>query len=364
MKPEELELGNAVNHFYDLIHDGGLVEIESYAEYGFYDDSAYDFMCRDAIRMDAFSQALNRCVSGKTVLDVGTGDRAPLAFMSAEMGAKKVIGVEWNSNAALKATRIVEEAGLDDRIQIINCDVRKLVLEERADVCVSDMIGHLAGAEGAAIIMGDVKHRLMKENGRMIPQKASTVFAPACKPKCQSDPLILTGREYYKKQIRHFMNGDVYFRKLLYNTPKSCLLADSQVFEELLFTEEVSSESKRSVQFTINRIGILNSFIAWCIIDFTEDITISTFSDSHWAPVIIEIDSPVTVQPGDTVHCDCTVQLSCDHLHTSYFFKVIIERNGTVLTEFQAESPYGNRFSSTIQTNTINFSNIQQNIIN
>ena len=157
-----------------VVPSAGTIELwPSVAEYFIYDDLLYSAMTNDHRRNQCYRAALERLVVGKTVLDIGTGKDAILARLCVETGARKVYAVEILEETFEKARACIKGLGLEDRIQLIRGDVTRIDLPEPVDVCVSEIVGAIGGAEGAAVILNDAR-RLMKPGGVMIPARSTT----------------------------------------------------------------------------------------------------------------------------------------------------------------------------------------------
>jgi amino acid adenylation domain-containing protein len=66
----------------------------SIGEYAVYDEFIYHGLSHDDLRNEKYRRALQKIVSGKAVLDVGTGKDAVLARLCAELGARRVYAVD------------------------------------------------------------------------------------------------------------------------------------------------------------------------------------------------------------------------------------------------------------------------------
>src|SRR5207245_2606452 len=114
-------------------------------------------------------RALAALCPGRRVLDVGTGADLNWAREAIRCGARQVDAVEVIEQSYLAAGRRL--AGLPDRDRIILHlgSSAELALPERAEVCVGEIIGSVAGAEGAAAVMSDVRARLLTADGVIVP---------------------------------------------------------------------------------------------------------------------------------------------------------------------------------------------------
>src|SRR5262249_31987687 len=120
----------------------------SVAEHYVYDELLYLAMIKDERRNEAYRAALKQAVAGKVVVDVGTGPEALLARLCLECGAKKVYAVEYLQESYERASQYLTGQGLTDRIELIQGDVREVALPEKADVCVSELVGPIGSMEG------------------------------------------------------------------------------------------------------------------------------------------------------------------------------------------------------------------------
>src|SRR5688500_18130745 len=104
-------------------------------------------MVADRPRTDAFAAAIREVVRPTdVVLDVGTGTGI-LAMLAARAGARKVYAVD-QSDIADAAARLVVENRLADRVEVIKGQASELQLPEKADVLISEWLGHVAFVEG------------------------------------------------------------------------------------------------------------------------------------------------------------------------------------------------------------------------
>lgn len=102
-------------------------------------DEVFDCLI-DEERTKAFGKAIAATVRrGDVVVDMGTGSGV-LAMLAAQAGAKKVYAVELDRNNIATLGAVFRANGLDDRIVLIQGDVRKIDLPEKVDVIIGEMI--------------------------------------------------------------------------------------------------------------------------------------------------------------------------------------------------------------------------------
>lgn len=146
-------------------------------EYPVYTADTYDIMNEDEFCEKAYLDAIRDLVAGKTVLDIGTGRDAAWAIEAIRAGARHVYAVEVLPHWAEVAGTTVAQAGMSDVITVHNCCSMDVVLPEPVDVCVSEIIGSIGGAEGAAAAIHDARIRLMANASTSIPDRCTTAIA-------------------------------------------------------------------------------------------------------------------------------------------------------------------------------------------
>ena len=113
-----------------------------------------------------------RC-AGKVVIDIGTGKDAILARLAWRRARGKCMRSSFWRQPPTRRRRSCASLRLDDHIIVVQGDVRTLQLPEQADVCVSENIGHVGGAEGWDLILARRAH-LLKPGAPMIPARCET----------------------------------------------------------------------------------------------------------------------------------------------------------------------------------------------
>ncbi len=133
--------------------------------YSLFDHGA---MIADQLRMDAYRRALKKVITAKScVLDIGAGSGI-FALIAAQLGARRVYAIEPDDIIGL-ARRLVRDNGLSDRVTLIQADAREVTLEERADVIVSDIGGHLPWHQTHLPVINHARSHFLAPDGRMIP---------------------------------------------------------------------------------------------------------------------------------------------------------------------------------------------------
>ena len=141
----------------------------------------YLWMIADEPRVAAYTAAIRAAVRpGDRVLDVGAGFGF-FSAIAARAGASRVDAVDSNPAVHL-GPRLAAANGCADCITFHHSDVAQLTLPERADVVVSDLRGPTPLAGRALALLIDVRHRLLRSSGIMIPSADTLFVAPARVP--------------------------------------------------------------------------------------------------------------------------------------------------------------------------------------
>jgi precorrin-6B methylase 2 len=144
---------------------------------GFGSPWAHVAMLDDVTRTHTFVRAIHATVRpGDVVLDVGTGTGV-LAIEAARAGARRVYAVE-HKGIGEGARDVFGANGFGDRIHIVEGRSTSVVLPEKADVLVGEILGNDPLAEGILSTFRDAHRRHLKARAAVIP-RAVTLFALA-----------------------------------------------------------------------------------------------------------------------------------------------------------------------------------------
>jgi protein arginine N-methyltransferase 1 len=128
----------------------------------------YGEMIAHTARIEAYVEALRRCVQAESVVaDLGTGSGI-FALVAAQLGARRVFAIEPDNVIQLAKELAVANA-VADRIEFIQDLSTNLELPERADVIVSDLSGVLPLYDGHLPSVADARQRLLREGGVLLP---------------------------------------------------------------------------------------------------------------------------------------------------------------------------------------------------
>lgn len=156
-------------------------------------------MVLDPLRTQPLKHAIDRVVKpGDVVLDIGTGIGL-LAFFACHAGAKHVYAIDVDAESLRVAGWYTQELGLSDRITFIEGLSFSLELERKVDVIICETIGQVGFEENILATLRDAKQRLLKRNGRIIPERIELWGALASATSLLSKPQQLVVIDTQKK---------------------------------------------------------------------------------------------------------------------------------------------------------------------
>lgn len=256
----------------------------------------------DPVRLGAYERAIPEVVRpGDVVLDLGAGTGI-LGLLACRAGAAKVYAIEETSLIGL--TREIARAnGLGDRITHIKEYSAHVDLPEPVDVVVCDQIGRFGLEAGVIEYYDDVRRRLLKPGGRLVPAALELSVAPVERPDLAA-------------QIEFWMSRPAGFdftpaRAIAANTGYPCafapgdLLSAPAVCGRIDLVHEAPRPVRLEARLSIARAGTVHGIGGWFSASLSPSVTMT---NSPLAParinrrnVFFPIDRPIDVAPGDDV---------------------------------------------------------------
>lgn len=134
---------------------------------GFASAAAQYGMIRDRVRVMTYQRAIFNHCRDKTVVEIGCGTGI-LSIFAAQAGARRVIAIEESRIADLAAEMFAAN-GVADRIELRRANSRDVVLDEKADVIIHEILGTDPFAENMIPFIEDARERFLAPGGRLIP---------------------------------------------------------------------------------------------------------------------------------------------------------------------------------------------------
>lgn len=243
--------------------------------------------------MDVYSKAINKYVNnGDIVLDLGTGTGI-LSFFAALRKPKKIYAID-TSNIIEKAKLIAKHNGLTS-IYFMQKDSKDFDIPEKLDVIIHEQIGHFLFNEGVINKVADVKKRLLKPGGKILPSKFEGYIAPM---KVKDEYLIpflweqkcfdFSCLKKFKEYSRVHRSFEPWEFDFFLSEPEKVFAFDLE--------DEINEDNLRRITFTnkLVRDGRLDGFCFFFKVIFDEEIFFSTSPIeriTHWKPVLFRCEA-------------------------------------------------------------------------
>ncbi len=277
-----------------------------------WDEAFHDLMLNDKLRMTAYRQAIFETVKpGDMVVDLGTGTGI-LSQWALEAGAARVYGIDLNTAILEQAQARMQRAGYAERFVPINRLSYEVVLPQRVDVLISEIIGNMADNEDFQPILQDAILRFLKPGGSTLPRSTSAYLVPVAAHRAHQNlrtgniaslsPHYEIAQLYRHKSIRSPFNlyYDCILSKRLYlSLPQQACRYEGAWDQAATYSTNLS--------FNIDRQDLLTGFKAYFIAELTastkldisgDDIQNGETSDS-WKHAYLPIEQPIDVRQGD-----------------------------------------------------------------
>ncbi|MBS1518828.1 MAG: 50S ribosomal protein L11 methyltransferase [Bacteroidetes bacterium] len=246
-------------------------------------------MIGDRIRMDAYHKGINKYVKeGDIVIDLGTGTGI-LSFFAAKSSPRKIFAIDHGD--IIKSAEKIALHNKIGNIDFINTNSRNFNITEKADVIIHEQIGAFLFDEMMTENISDLRDRLLKEGGKIIPGKFEVYLAPVKLKEFSSVPFIW-------EQDIHGINYDC-FEELKSSDDSRYGILSVRPFaverflcepEKILYFDlEKMNKSDIPLKFSfskeITEEGICDGICFYFKIIFDEEIQIDTNplkTETHW----------------------------------------------------------------------------------
>jgi len=236
----------------------------------------------DGVRNRAFKRALERYVKPDSrVLDIGSGTGI-WAILAARLGARGVVAVEKEPLLIPIVRQLVRDNGVQDRVQVVLGDSRRLRLRRQFDVVVSETLGNAAYDEHIVPILADAHRRFLKPGGVTIPSAVALVAAPARVELPQ--PSLPLRWDLLHSLWSCFAHVESHAPIRTLGPPRSL------VRTRLGPTVEAPSRRNLSATWTLSDTRKLNAVALWVEAELAPGLVLRTRSRTHWSPILLPVE--------------------------------------------------------------------------
>jgi len=253
-------------------------------------------MLNDRERTARYLEAIAAVVKqDDVVVDIGTGTGV-LALAAARAGARHVYAIEATGIGQV-ARELFEANGFEDRISLVEGWSTRVSLPERADVLVSEMIGHNPLGEGLIEITCDARKRLLKPDARLIPShvnlygQALTVPPEKMKRYTFSTDAVRDWNQWYGLNFDPLVSlAQARNQRIMVKPQRSrdwAHLAPPVLLAEIDLSVADAPGLETTEGITVSQPGLLNGFMVYFELILSENVQLSVSpteadEDNHW----------------------------------------------------------------------------------
>jgi protein arginine N-methyltransferase 1 len=313
----------------------------SVGEYPCYDPFLYHAMTDDAVRNRAFRRALSPWVEGRHVLDIGTGQDLNWALEAARLGARVVTAVEVMPATYERALEHLAGRPEAQLIDVVNASSFDLQLDERADVCVAEVIGSVASAEGMLATVADARRRLLQPGAVIVPGACDTIVgAISLRGLFPGGVAFAPDAVPYLTKIFDLYGQPFDIRLALANVDPTAVTSTTAAVEQLKFDGTTRLDDTSDVRIEMSRDGEVDGLLCWIrLFAGAGAPPIDSLSQrTSWIPAYLPLfDRPVVVAAGDPLELRFGRHTSDDGIHPDYVVDAALDTStGSVRGTFRS----------------------------
>ncbi|HEU5394285.1 MAG TPA: hypothetical protein VFV36_05730, partial [Candidatus Methylomirabilis sp.] len=212
---------------------------------------------------------------------------------------RRVHAVERTALAAVAAAA-ARENGVGSQVRVVEGDARAIRLPERADLLITETIGHLGLEEGLGAVVRDARRRHLKPGARVLPRRLRLLVAPVALPAFSRE--VLTP---WRRLVGAAGPGTSPACRRIYKirgNEASCL-APPAVIWDLDLGGGVGPPPRvaGAVTFHELRRGPLAGFAATFEVELVPGLVLSSRQGTTWRPAFLPLPGARRVGRGTTV---------------------------------------------------------------
>jgi protein arginine N-methyltransferase 1 len=252
---------------------------------GFTNLYEHDKMLADHVRVDTYAEAIAKQVSpGDVVVDLGTGSGV-LAFLAAHSGARVVHAIDHSSFIA-SAREVAADNGITN-VEFHQTHSANFHPSSRVDVIVHEQIGEALFDERMVESILDLRDRVLKPGGRIIPARFELHVDPVELIDDAVVPfgweLTLHGIDFRTLEKASSLQRRRYWRRLVYGNQVSRQLCDAAPLFEIDLEAATSTALPTSLRrrARVSQAGRIDGLCVSFVARFDDELYIDS---SPFAP--------------------------------------------------------------------------------
>ena len=279
-------------------------------------------MMNDTKRNNAYLKAINSAIKDhEYVLEIGTGSGL-LSMMASDAGAEKVVTCEASEPISQAAKKIIDINGYKDRIKVLNKKSTELIigkdLDNKADIIISEILSSEFVGEGVQTSLSDANKRLIKENGKMIPEAGEIKIALLeSSPEITKELFVQKVNGYDLSEFNNLMGSKVGIHYLGRKTIPTFLSEEKVPFCFNFYSKEIRNKQELILDLEVCKSGICLGLITWIRLNLYKDIYFENkpneIETSGWTNPIYKFNQPLKVSKGQVIKVKATLLIDSVH---------------------------------------------------
>ena len=149
---------------------------DNWNKQAFTDQWEHEKMLADKVRVDSYYRAITKHVKeGDTMIDLGTGTGI-LSFFASRKKPKVIYALDHSE--IIETAKKIAKHNNTNSIKFIRTHSKDFTVPEKVDVIVHEQIGEYVFNESMVESITDLRDRLLKKNGKIIPNKFEVFIEP------------------------------------------------------------------------------------------------------------------------------------------------------------------------------------------
>ena len=258
----------------------------------------------------AYCDALDSEVNeNDLVLEISSGSGL-LSMMTAAAGANKIVACKSSPIITQAAKKIIKKNGYSNKVSFSEKDLTDLIvgkdIPRKADLVVLEIVSTEILGEGFQTSLRDVKKRLLKKSGKVIPEACEIIISLIENVGRLSENLFV--KNVCGFDVSEF-NSITQSKFTLINEKPIFLSEPTSAFTFDFYDLSKANNNSKIVSLRAKRDGVCAGIIQWTKIELCKGIEYETnpvkgdhlAKQSAWKVPIYRFDEPVRVKEGQVL---------------------------------------------------------------